>query len=59
MAAYTSLQLNYVCEVASYDLEINPEEHSEGQFVSLSEVGDLDMTEQMRAVVKAGLAWSG
>ncbi|KAL8895221.1 MAG: hypothetical protein Q9192_003768 [Flavoplaca navasiana] len=55
----TSLQLNYVCEVAGYDFKVNPEEHSEGRFVSLSDVEGLEMTEQMRVVVEAGLTWSG
>ncbi|KAL9036279.1 MAG: hypothetical protein Q9180_004388 [Flavoplaca navasiana] len=55
----TSLQLNYVCEVAGYNFKVNPEEHSEGRFVSLADVEGLEMTEQMRAVVEAGLTWSG
>lgn len=52
--SYTSLQLNYICEVASYDLTVNPEEHSEGRFVALSELEHLDVSEQMRSVVEAG-----
>lgn len=56
--SFTSLQLNYVCEVSSYDFAVNPEEHSEGRFVSLSETGDLNITEKMRALVEAALVWS-
>ncbi|KAL8840976.1 MAG: hypothetical protein Q9176_003548 [Flavoplaca citrina] len=55
----TSLQLNHVCEVAGYDFKVNPDEHSEGRFVSLADVEGLEMTEQMRVVVEAGLTWSG
>lgn len=54
----SSLQLNYVCEVAGYHFKVNPEEHSEGRFVSLSDVDGLEMTEHMREVVEAGLTWS-
>ncbi|KAL8913352.1 MAG: hypothetical protein Q9171_001829 [Xanthocarpia ochracea] len=53
----TSLQLNFICEVAEYGLSVDPEEHSEGKFISHSEIGDLEMTEQMRAVVEEGFIW--
>ena len=53
-AWYTSLQLNFVCQVARHNLTVNGEEHSEGKFVSRSEVSELDVTEKMRAVVEEG-----
>ncbi|KAI4263550.1 MAG: hypothetical protein L6R42_001305 [Xanthoria sp. 1 TBL-2021] len=56
--SYTSLQLNYICEVANYDFTVNPEEHSEGRFVSLSKLEELDVSEQMRGVVEAGFGWA-
>ncbi|KAL8952828.1 MAG: hypothetical protein Q9222_001263 [Ikaeria aurantiellina] len=51
-----SLQLNFICNVTEHELTVNPEEHSEGKFVDNSEVGNLDMTEQMRSVAGEGLA---
>ena len=54
----TSLHLNFICEVAEYGLNVNPEEHSEGKFIAHSEIGDLEMTEQMRAVVEEGFIWT-
>ena len=54
---YTSLQLNFVCQVVKHNLTINNEEHSEGKFVSRSEVSELDVTQQMRAVVEEAFVW--
>ncbi|KAL8767667.1 MAG: hypothetical protein Q9209_005926 [Squamulea sp. 1 TL-2023] len=53
----TSLQFNFICHVTKFDVVVNPEEHSEGRFVSRSEVADLNVTDQMRAVVDQGFAW--
>ncbi|KAI4120676.1 MAG: hypothetical protein LQ338_006840 [Usnochroma carphineum] len=53
----TSLQLNFICEVAKHDLVLNPDEHSEGKFVDQSEVAELEMTEQMRGVVAEAFDW--
>ncbi|KAL8991333.1 MAG: hypothetical protein Q9169_007896 [Polycauliona sp. 2 TL-2023] len=56
---YTSLQLNFVCEVSRYDVTVNPEEHSEARFVnSVEMMKDLEVTEQMRVVVEEGLDWA-
>ena len=55
---YTSLQLNFVCQVAKHNLTVNREEHSEGNFVSRSELSELEVTKQMRAVVEEGFAWT-
>ena len=53
----TSLQLNFICEVTDADFAVNPDEHSEGKFVGRSDVAEMDITEQMRAVVEEGLMW--
>ncbi|KAI4231174.1 MAG: hypothetical protein L6R40_007819 [Gallowayella cf. fulva] len=58
LVRYTSLQLNFVCQVAEHNLTVNPEEHSEGRFVSLSGMKNVKMTEQMRQVVEEGLVWT-
>ncbi|KAL8696599.1 MAG: hypothetical protein Q9224_002712 [Gallowayella concinna] len=55
---YTSLQLNFICEVVKQKLTVNPEEHSEGKFFSSSEIKTLELTEQMRAVVEEGFVWA-
>ena len=55
---YTSLQLNFVCQVAKHFLTVNPEEHSEGKLVSRSEFPELKVTEKMRAVVEEGFVWA-
>ena len=54
---YTSLQFNFVCQVVKHNLTINDEEHSEGKFVSRSEVSELDVTQQMRVVVEEAFVW--
>ncbi|KAL9099263.1 MAG: hypothetical protein Q9163_005216 [Psora crenata] len=53
-----SLQLNFICVVAKYDVLVSPEEHSEYQFARRSMLAGLEMTEQMRAVVDEGLTWA-
>ena len=55
---YTSLQLNFICQVAKQNLTVNNEEHSEGNFFSRSEVAGLKVTEHMRAVVEGGFLWA-
>jgi len=52
----TSLQLNFVCEVMGFDFRVNGDEHSEGRFVARGEVAELNVTEQMRAVVEEAFA---
>ncbi|KAL8900788.1 MAG: hypothetical protein Q9207_005524 [Kuettlingeria erythrocarpa] len=54
---FTTLQHNFICETANHELTIDPAERSEGRFIARSEVGDLEMTEQMRAVVEEGFDW--
>ncbi|KAL8860797.1 MAG: hypothetical protein Q9178_002827 [Gyalolechia marmorata] len=54
----TSLQLNFICHVTTYEVAVNPDEHSEGGFFSRSEIADLRMTDQMRAVVEEGFVWA-
>ncbi|KAG6989932.1 hypothetical protein G7Y79_00061g093190 [Physcia stellaris] len=53
----TSLQLNFICEVTSSDFAVDPHEHSEGRFVRRSDVAEMDITDQMRAVVEEGFMW--
>lgn len=55
----TTLQLNFVCEVKGFDFKVNAEEHSEGRFVARGEVAELNVTEQMRAVVEEGFMVTG
>lgn len=55
----TSLQLNFICEVTKSDFVANPDEHSEGRFVGRSDIVEMDITEQMRAVVEEGFVWIG
>lgn len=52
-----SLQLNFICAVAHHDVQVNPEEHSEARFVSRSQSKELEMTENMRAVVENSFSW--
>ncbi|KAL8926720.1 MAG: hypothetical protein Q9208_002794 [Pyrenodesmia sp. 3 TL-2023] len=56
-AVSSSLQLNYVCRVESYELVVDPKEHSEGKFADEEAVREMEMTEQMRAVVEDALGW--
>lgn len=53
----SSLQLNYVCEVEGYKLVVDPQEHSEGRFANKEAVREMEVTEQMRAVVEEALEW--
>ena len=53
----SSLQLNFVCEVAEDTFRVNPEEHSEGIWAAEDEVGRLEMTEKMRLVVEDAFRW--
>ncbi|KAL8911914.1 MAG: hypothetical protein Q9171_002998 [Xanthocarpia ochracea] len=55
----TSLQLNFICHVTTYEVAVNPDEHSEGGFFSRSQIADLNMTDRMRAVVEEGFVWAG
>lgn len=48
----TSLQLNFVCVVSGFDVKVNIKEHSEGRFVTRDGLGDINVTEEMRAVVE-------
>jgi len=52
----TSLQLKFVCEVMKFNFEINADEHSEGRFVARDKVAELNVTEQMRAVMGEAFA---
>ncbi|KAL8765950.1 MAG: hypothetical protein Q9194_006413 [Teloschistes cf. exilis] len=52
-----TLQFIFVCEGATHEIRVNAEEYSEGRFVGPEMIDNLDMTEQMRAVVDEGLAW--
>ena len=53
----SSLQLNFVCEIAEDTFCVNPEEHSEGIWAAEDEVGSLEMTEGMRLVVEDAFRW--
>lgn len=57
VAQKSSLQLNFVCEVAENTFRVNPEEHSEGVWAAEDEVGSLEMTEEMRLVVEDAFRW--
>ena len=48
----SSLQPNYICELAEQELCANPEEHSEGRFSSQEEVADLKATESRHRLAK-------
>lgn len=52
----TSLQLNFVCEVTGFDFRVNGDEHSEGRFVAKGEFEELNVTDQMRAVLEEAFA---
>ena len=53
----SSLQLNFVCEVAEDTFRVKPEEPSEGIWAAEDEVGSLEMTEGMRLVVEDAFRW--
>ncbi|KAI4159122.1 MAG: hypothetical protein L6R39_000421 [Caloplaca ligustica] len=54
----TSLQMNFICAVSNYDdLAVNPEEHSKGRFVDAEMAMEMEITEQMRAVVGEAFKW--
>ncbi|KAL8714454.1 MAG: hypothetical protein Q9220_001787 [cf. Caloplaca sp. 1 TL-2023] len=57
LATKHSLQFNYVCEAEGYEARVNPEEHSEGRYVDRYAVDELEMTEQMKEVVRGGFRW--
>lgn len=48
----TSLQLKFVCEVTGFDFRVDADEHSEGRFLAREEVEELNVTDQMRAVLE-------
>ena len=52
-----SLQMNFVCEVAGGEFDVNPDEHSEGVWAGREEVGGLEMTGEMRVVVENAFRW--
>lgn len=53
----SSLQLNFVCEIAEDTYRVTPEERSEGMWAAKHEVGGLEMTEEMRLVVEDAFRW--
>lgn len=53
----SSLQLNFVCEVAEDTFRVNPEEHSEGIWTGEDEIWNLEMTDEMRLVVEDAFRW--
>ena len=53
----SSLQLNFVCEITEDTFRVNPEEHSEGMWAAKDEIGDLEMTNEMRLVVEDAFRW--
>lgn len=57
MVQKSSLQLNFVCEIAEATFRVNPEEHSVGMWAARDEIGGLEMTEKMRLVVEDAFRW--
>ena len=53
----SSLQLNFVCEITEDTFRVNPEEHTEGMWAAKDEIGDLEMTNEMRLVVEDAFRW--
>ena len=48
----SNIQLNYVVTVQEGDVKLNPDEHSDWQWVQEGQVEDFYMTAEMRKVVK-------
>ena len=53
----TTVQLNFICEVHGEEFRVNPDEHSEGLWASASEAAGLDITDEMRVVVRNAFDW--
>ena len=53
----SSLQLNFMCEIAEDKFRVNPDEHSEGIWAAQDEVEGLEMTEEMSLVVEDAFRW--
>ena len=53
----SSLQLNFVCESTDDTFRVNPEEHSEGVWAARVEIGNLEMTKEMRLAVGDAFRW--
>ncbi len=54
---FTSLQLNFVCDVEGWAFKVDPEEHSVGVWANKEEVGKLEMSTGMRKVVDNAFRW--
>ena len=54
---FTSLQLNFVCDVEGTAFQVDPEEHSEGVWADREEAERLDMSTGMKRVVENAFKW--
>ena len=54
---FTSLQLNFVCDVEGWAFRVDPEEHSVGVWADREEMEKLEMSTGMRKVVDNAFRW--
>ncbi len=54
---FTSLQLNFVCDVEGWAFKVDPQEHSVGVWADREEAGKLEMSTGMRRVVDNAFRW--
>ena len=54
----TAIQLNYVVSVSSGEVKLSADEHSESYWATEEDLGKLDITTEMRAVIQEAFEWA-
>ena len=54
----SAIQLNYVVSVSGGEVKLNTDEHSESYWATREDLGELDITSEMRAVIQEAFKWA-
>ena len=54
----SAIQLNYVVSVSGGEVKLNADEHSESYWATREDLGELDITIEMRTVIQEAFEWA-
>ena len=58
LVSKSAIQLNYVVSVSGGEVKLSADEHSESKWATEEDLGDLDITSEMRAVIQEAFEWA-
>ena len=58
LSSKSAIQLNYVVSVSGGEVKLSADEHSESCWVTEDDLGVLDITDEMRAVIQEAFEWA-